>query len=110
MSDDDSRDEDTSIDDEDAATAVADEDSAEANKDNADENNDTFSMAKTVQKKKGAASGGRKVASKNSGGRKSTGEEPIDLDPPRGRSHAPPPRVTRPRRGAATQSTPTPIA
>ena len=33
-------------------------------------------------KKKGATAGGKKASAKNSGGRKSSGEEPIHLDPP----------------------------
>ncbi len=62
----------------DAATAAADKDSTDAN-DNPD---DLFPMAKTAPKKRGAAAGGRKATPKKSAGRKTTGEEIIDLDTP----------------------------
>ncbi len=105
LSNDDLSNEDTHDEDEEADTTAADKDSsAEASKDNAYTNDDPFSMPTTISKKKGTAAGGRKAASNQSGGNRKT----IDLDTPQGRSRAPPPRASRPRRGAATPTTPMP--
>jgi hypothetical protein len=97
LSNDDSSDEDTSN--EDTATAAADKDSADAN----DDPDDLFPMAKTAPKKRGAAAGGRKAAPKKYAGRKTTGEETIDLDtPPRKNPRAPAARYSIEKRGCYT--------
>ncbi len=91
----DSNDKDSS--DEDAATAAA------ADDDDNDDPDDLFSMAKTAPKKRGAAAGGRKAAPKKSAGRKTTGDETIDLDtPPRKKPRAPVARYSIEKRGCYT--------
>jgi hypothetical protein len=97
--DDSSNEDDSSDEDEDTATAAANEDT-----DNAGASDDLFPLAKTAPKKRGAAAGGRKaLPKKSSAGRKTTGEEIIDLDtPPRKKPRAAAARYSIEKRGCYT--------
>ena len=80
-----------------------DTDSSDEDTDDADASDDLFPMAKTAPKKRGAAAGGRNAAPKKSAGRKTTGEETIDLDtPPRKKPRAPAARYSIEERGCYT--------
>ena len=102
---DDSSNEDTSNKGKDAATAAAANNSTEANDENADANDDLFSMAKMVPRRRAPPPVGRRWPLRNLGAQRPQGR-PSTLTPPQGRSRAPLPRATRSRRGAATPSTP----